>query len=106
MERLERMTIAATMIARGTPYNVAARAAGVDERTIRRWRSDSSDFARLLERARIDRMHADCNLDSWAPLTRLRHDQRPEPLREDDRNIIPMRTSGGRHAASPVVAAR
>lgn len=82
VERLERMTIAATMIARGTPYNVAARAAGVDERTIRRWRSESSDFARLLERARIDRMQAGCNLDSWAPLTGVGPDrlgEEPEP---------------------------
>jgi hypothetical protein len=93
MERLERMTIAATMIARGTPYNVAARAAGVDERTIRRWRGSSSDFARLLERARIDRMHADCNLDSWAPLTGLGPDRLGEEPEHAESNIVATRTA-------------
>lgn len=52
------MTIAAEMIARGAPYKVAARAAGVDERTIRRWRSGSTDFASLLEHATLRRMRA------------------------------------------------
>jgi hypothetical protein len=88
MERLERMTIAAEMIARGTPYNVAARAAEVDERTIRRWRSESTDFERLLERARIDRMRDDCNLDTYEPLTGLGPDRLGEEPESADSPFI------------------
>ena len=39
-------------IATGAPYELAARAAGVSDRTVRHWRANDADFAAAVETAR------------------------------------------------------
>lgn len=72
------MEAAAIALVSGATYAVAARAAGVDVRTLHRWRKSSPDFARALDAAKIERMRADCDPSGWSPLVGVGRTLRPE----------------------------